>query len=67
MRSYVCFEELSNTKGSKLCACFADFKKAFDSVIHPGLQAKLKELNINSKFNDTISNFHSKSKLCVSV
>ena len=52
-------------KGGKLYACFVDFQKAFDSVIHPGLQVKLKELNINGKFYDIISSLYSKSKLCV--
>ena len=29
--------------------CFVDFRKAFDSVIHPGLQIKLNELDIYGK------------------
>ena len=43
------------------------FKKAFDSVIHPGFQVQIKELYINGKFYDIISNLYSKSKLCVRV
>ena len=38
-----------NINGGKLYSCFVDFRKAFDSIIHPGLQVKLKELNINGK------------------
>ena len=42
-------------------------KKAFDSVIHPGLKLKLKELKISGKFYDVINNMYSKSKLCVKL
>ena len=31
-----------NINGGNLYSCFVDFWKAFDSVIHPGLQVKLK-------------------------
>ena len=41
-----------NSKGEKLYSCFVDFHKAFDTVIHPGLKVKLRELNINGKFYD---------------
>ena len=58
-------DKYTNMKGGKLYACFVDFQKAFDSVIHPGLQVKLKELNINGKFYDIVSSLYSKSKLCV--
>ena len=33
---------LKNLNGGKLYSCFVDFRKAFDFVIHPGLQVKLK-------------------------
>ena len=42
-----------------------DFKKAFDSVIHPGLKIKLKEMNISGKFYDVINSMYSKTILCV--
>lgn len=58
-------DKYTNMKGGKLYTCFVDFQKAFDSVIHPGLQVKLRELNINGKFYDIISNLYTKSKLCV--
>ena len=41
-----------NVNGGKLYSCFVDFLKKFDSVIHLGLQVKLKELHINGKFYD---------------
>ena len=33
-----------NINTGKLYSCFVDFRKTFDSVIHPGLQVKLKGL-----------------------
>lgn len=54
-----------NIKGGKLYTCFVDFQKAFDSVVHPGLQVKLKELSINGKFYDIVCSLYSKSKACV--
>ena len=47
-----------NVNGGKLYSCFVDFRKAFDSVIHPGLKLKLKELNINGKFYDILSSLY---------
>ena len=43
---------------------FVDFRKAFDSVIHPGLQVKLKELDINGNFYDILSSLYNKSSVC---
>ena len=54
-----------NVNGGKLYSCFVDFRKAFDSVIHPGLKIKLKELNINGKFYDILSSLYAKSSVCV--
>ena len=56
-----------NINGEKLYSCFVDFRKAFDSVIHPGLQVKLKELNINGKFYDILCSLYTKSSVCVRV
>ena len=49
------FDKYSNMEVGKLYAYFVDFLKAFDSVIHPGLQVKSKELNINGKVYDIVS------------
>ena len=54
-----------NVNGGKLYYCFVDFRKAFDSVIYPGLHVKLKELNINGKFYDILSSLYNKSRVCV--
>ena len=47
-----------------LYACFVDFRKAFDSVIHDGLRFKLLELGIGTKFYN-IKNMHQSSQSCV--
>ena len=60
-------DKYTNKAGDKLFACFVDFKKAFDSVIHLGMKIKLKELNISGKFYDVINSMYSKTKLCVSL
>ena len=36
-------DKYTNKAGDKLYACFVDFRKAFDSVIHPGMKLKLKD------------------------
>ena len=54
-----------NVNGGKLYSCFVDFRKAFDSVIHPGLQVELNELDINGKFYDILCSLYAKSSVCV--
>jgi hypothetical protein len=52
-------------KGGKLFACFVDFKKAFDKVIHSGIKYKLLKYNISGHFYKILSDMYSKSQLCV--
>ena len=54
-----------NSKGRKLYSCFSDFHKAFETVIHPGLRVKLKELNIYGRFYDVLCSLYDKSNTCV--
>ena len=54
-----------STKEGRLYACFIDFQKAFDSVIHCGLTLKLLQLNVGCKFYNIINNMYSKSEACV--
>ena len=61
------FDQCINVNGGKLYSCFVDFRKAFDFVIHPGLLAKLKELDINGKFYDILSSLYTKSSVCVKL
>ena len=60
-------DQCINANGGKLYSCFVDFRKAFDSVIHPGLLVKLKELDINGKFYDILSSLYTKSSVCVKL
>ena len=53
-----------STQEGRLYACFIDFHKAFDSVIHCGLKLKLLQLNVGNKFYSTINNMYSKSEAC---
>ena len=41
------------------------FRKAFDSVIPPGLHVKLKDLGINGQFYDILCCLYAKSSVCV--
>ena len=59
------FDKCINVNGGKLYSCFVDFWKAFDSVIHPGLQVKLKELDISGKFYNILCSLYAKSSVCV--
>ena len=54
-------------KGGKLFACFVDFKKAFDKVIHSGIKYKLLKYNISGHFYKILSDMYSKSQLCVKI
>ena len=48
-------------KSGKLYACFVDLRKAFDSVIHPGLRYKLKLLGVGNTFYNIIEDMYKKS------
>jgi hypothetical protein len=41
-------------KKRKICACFADLRKAFDTVWYSGFQYKLMKNNVGSKFFNII-------------
>ena len=51
--------------GGKLYACFVDFRKAFDSVIHDGLKYKLLQLGIGTKFYNIIKSMYTNSQSCL--
>ena len=42
-------------------ACFVDFQKAFDKVIHTGIKLKLLEIGVSSRFYNIIKNMYSYS------
>lgn len=51
--------------GSKLYACFVDFRKAFDKVIHAGLKMKLLHLGVGTKFYNICKSMYNNSQSCV--
>ena len=56
-----------HTKHGKIFACFVDFKKAFDSVWHPGLFLKLLESGIGGKTYDVIKSSYTENSCSVKV
>jgi hypothetical protein len=55
---YCCIKE------GRLYACFIDFHKAFDSLIHNGMKLKLLQCNVGSKFYNIINSMYKKSEAC---
>ena len=60
-------DKYASSNGSKLYSCFIDFKKAFDTVIHPGIRYKLLQLGIGGCFYKIIDNMYLNSTLCIKV
>ena len=58
-------ETYCHTKDGRVYACFVDFRKAFDTVIHSGLKYKLLKLCIGTKFYNLIKSMYSQSKSCI--
>ena len=56
-----------NKSGGRLYTCFIAFRKAFDTVMHPGIKVKLKENNIGGKFYDIINSLYSRNNICVKL
>ena len=56
-----------NQPGGRLFTCFVDFKKAFDTVIHPGIKFKLKENHIGGNFYNILCSLYSKNNVCVKL
>ena len=53
--------------GSKIYACFIDFKKAFDSIWHKGLYYKLLQNKIGGRFYDLIKDMYSNTKCVIKL
>lgn len=60
-------DQYTNSSGNRLYACFVDFRKAFDSVVHPGLKYKLLKLGIGGQFYNIIDSMYSNTELCVKI
>ena len=55
------------SNGSKIYACFFDFKKAFDSIWHQGLYYKLLQNKIGGRFYDLIRDIYSNTKCAIKL
>ena len=55
---------VTNTPRGKLF-CFVDFRKAFDSIWHPGLLKRLLDYGLGGQFFNLIANMYSRSECCV--
>lgn len=51
----------------KVYACFIDFHKAFDCVLHTAIYIKLLKANIGGLFLNLLKDMYSKSTLCVKL
>ena len=54
-----------HNKVGRIFACFVDFHKAFDTVIHSGIKYKLLKLGVGSKFYNLIKSMYANSKSCI--
>ena len=53
--------------GCDICAVFFDFRKAFDSVPHEPLMAKIYSLNLDEHINRWINNYLANRRQVVAV
>ena len=60
-------DKYCNKKEGRVYACFVDFNKAFDTVIHQGIKLKLLNIGISSNFYNIIKSMYSLSKSCVRI
>ena len=60
-------DKYCRTKDGRLFACFVDFKKAFDTVIHTGIKIKLLDIGVGSLFYNIVKNMYNLSQSCVRI
>ena len=60
-------DKYCKTKDGKVYACFVDFQKAFDTVMHTGIKIKLLSIEVGSKFYEIIKDMYEVSKSCVKL
>ena len=60
-------QKYASSKGNKLYSCFIDFKKPFETVIHPGIKYKLLQLGIGGFFYRIIDSMYLNSTLCAKI
>ena len=60
-------DKYCNAPCGRLFACFVDFRKAFDTVIHTGIKLKLLEIGVGTLFYKIIKNMYAVSKSCIKI
>jgi hypothetical protein len=60
-------DKYTNNKDNKFYACFVDFKRAFDTVIHPGMVIKMLKSDIGGNIYHLIKHMYTLNKLRVKV
>ena len=60
-------DKYCNTKDGRVFACFVDFQKAFDTVIHTGLKIKLLKIGVGHLFYNVIKNMYEISTSCIRI
>lgn len=60
-------DEYCKSKEGRVYACFVDFQKAFDTVIHTGLKIKLLDIGVGTLFYNIVKNMYSVSRICIRV
>ena len=60
-------DKYCNSKEGRVFACFVDFQKAFDTVIHTGIKIKLIKMGVGSKFYNVVKSMYSSSEACVKL
>lgn len=58
-------DKYTQTANKKLYACFIDFRKAFDSVLHAGILMRLLQNNVGGNFYKIIKNLYNHNNICV--
>ena len=61
------FDKYCNEKNGKLYACFVDFHKAFDTVIHTGIKIKLLQIEVGQKFYNIVKEMYRRSISCIKI
>ncbi|XP_063442678.1 uncharacterized protein LOC134722974 [Mytilus trossulus] len=61
------FDKYCNSKDGRVYACFVDFQKAFDTVIHIGIKLKLLSAGVGTSFYNVIKHMYESSKSCVKI
>ena len=60
-------DEYCKTKDGRVFACFVDFQKAFDTVIHTGIKIKLLKIGVGTLFYNIIKKMYEISKSCIRI